>query len=66
MLNISVYYFQAIHVPGWIILNMGSTKNTYRRTKSNKYFLSPYYMKPLLAIIRGFFHKIYMVISNSL
>ena len=50
--HLSILIFQAIHVPDWIILDIGSTKNIHKRRKSNKYFLSPYYVKPLLAIIK--------------
>lgn len=55
------------HVPDWIILGIGSTKDTLKKTKSNnKYFLIPYYVRPLPAIIGELFHKIYMAISSSL
>ena len=38
----------------------------YLQKKKIKYFLNPYYVETLLAIIEGLFHKIYMAISNSL
>lgn len=47
-------------------LRCSFNKRYPQRNKSNKYFLIPYYVKPLPVIIRGLFHKIYMAISNSL